>query len=1043
MEIKPNIPHIRHRFESAVYNRGSGYYQSGRVLEVCGEFPDYSFTVKGSDNHKYRGFFRLDENGDLARADCDCPYPHNCKHLAAALLYLNGHDLSREDGAALSRDLQEYRLQAEQQTPRLVKLGDSHPSRNRRLAERIRARSSQVRPYSLGWELLIDRSHSFDKKIILTPCLVHQPQDGSPGRREDFREDRLNVLPPPADLDLLEFCLRHPLRRLLLLSNLPALLGVLNPDRSFFYRNTTLSLHPVQGAQVHFEIYRDTHRQMSFRPVIRYLTAQGLSRPFTAWHLQQEVSQDTYLALDENAGLFYYRSGLSDLQEWSALLSLPLLMQYHQIGEWLQVLPEKTSRVQVTLPSPEVRVLKSLPAVRLKVSEALYNKGVEVLLEFNYSPSSDPDLLLDPDPEYELRVMRFLEKIFRPAAAPKSWQGETTSKWELRLGILDFVLQYGTALLDQGFEITLPRGYRKVQAWQGRINLQARSLPDWFEFSLDLGETAGEGYDLSLLDKGMIQTRQEFLVLSATDLDRLQIWKKWGLDNKGRIRTHRADLQRIDGLLRDGAAVLADGRELQERYRRLLDMGSWPLYPAVHGFTGHLRAYQELGVRWLLLLWEEKLGGILADDMGLGKTVQTLYFLEALREQGLLQRVLLVVPVTTLPNWEAESARFVPGLGRVCYHGPRRRQLNWEGASMVLTSYNTLARDLEHFSSLEWDCVILDEAQNIKNAASQAFKAVCSLKARFRLSLTGTPVENHTRELWAHMDFLFPGLLGNLKEFTRDFARPIEEGHDQETLRCLQIRCAPFILRRKKQQVLQDLPEKEEIILYCDMETTQARLYRDTARQLRQKVKSELDAKGIKKSAVPVFEALLKLRQVCLFPGLLDAGLEAVGSVKEAVLLETMQELQAEGHRTLVFSQFVKVLDRIQPLCEGHHWSWVRLDGRTRNRQQPVERFQEEQVDFFLVSLRAGGTGINLTAADYVILFDPWWNPAVETQAVDRAHRIGQKNRVTVYRLIVRGTVEEKILALQERKKALVEDILSADSAFYSSLSAEEILDLF
>ena len=444
-------------------------------------------------------------------------------------------------------------------------------------------------------------------------------------------------------------------------------------------------------------------------------------------------------------------------------------------------------------------------------------------------------------------------------------------------------------------------------------------------------------------------------------------------------------------------------------------------------------------------LWKNNLNGLLADDMGLGKTVQALALIRKMKDENPLLSCLFAVPVTTLPNWEAEIARFTPGLSCIRHHGQGREKDTPDfAADIVLVSYHTLRNDLKIFQKKEWDCFLLDEAQTIKNSDSQVFKAVRSIRAKFRLSLTGTPVENRSAELWSQMDFLYPGLLGSKKEFAARFAKPIEESHDPKASGLLRQLTSPFILRRKKEDVAKDLPPKEEIVLTVEMEPEQKAVYEKVRTFYSQKVHQTIDDKGLEHSAITIFEALLKLRQAALFPELLGPEYAGIPSCKFESVKRLIAEAVEEGHKILLFSQFVQTLKIIEKYIVEEGYSYAYLDGQSRDRGEIVQKFQEDpETKIFLISLKAGGVGINLTAADYVILFDPWWNPAVERQAVDRSHRIGQDKKVIVYKPVVRGTVEEKILELQERKKALVSELVAEDTGIFKELKRDDILALF
>lgn len=460
-----------------------------------------------------------------------------------------------------------------------------------------------------------------------------------------------------------------------------------------------------------------------------------------------------------------------------------------------------------------------------------------------------------------------------------------------------------------------------------------------------------------------------------------------------------------------------------------------------------MRPYQRRGLAWLGLIAETGLGGILADEMGLGKTVQTLAHLLAERAAGRLDRPALVVcPTSLVANWRAEAARLAPGLRVLTLHGPKRAEAFATAGQhdLVLTTYALLPRDAAALEAVAWHAVVLDEAQAIKNPASQAARAAARLKARHRLCLTGTPIENHLGELWSQASFLVPGLLGDHRRFGRVFRGPIEKQGDAARRDLLARRLAPFVLRRTKAEVAAELPPRTEIVRRVELAGAQRDLYETVRLAMHERVRREIAAHGFARSRIVILDALLKLRQVCCDPRLVKlaaTGARAQPSAKLAHLLGMLAELAAEGRRVLLFSQFTAMLDLIRPELAAAGTGFVELTGGTVDRATPVARFQAGEAPVFLLSLKAGGVGLNLTAADTVILYDPWWNPAVEAQAADRAHRIGQDKPVFVYKLIAEGTIEERMLELQERKRALAAGVLDAAGGEHGAAFAEVDLD--
>src|SRR5271166_427075 len=491
-----------------------------------------------------------------------------------------------------------------------------------------------------------------------------------------------------------------------------------------------------------------------------------------------------------------------------------------------------------------------------------------------------------------------------------------------------------------------------------------------------------------------------------------------------------------------------DGAAIAARVKRFRAVAEIPEAPVPASFTASLRPYQQQGVNWLQHLRENGLGGLLADDMGLGKTAQSIAHIVIEEAAGRLdQPVLVVVPTTLVPNWTAELTRFAPHLRLAVLHGldrhERRRDL--AGVHVVITTYTVLTRDIEEMAALTWHMVVLDEAQAIKTSTSKATHAVCRLDTRHRVCLSGTPIENNLGELWSQFAFLMPGLLGHRKSFNRRFRNPIEKDADPVRRSQLGSRIRPFILRRTKSAVATELPPKHTILRRITLAPDQRELYATIRATLHEKVTEGIATHGIGQSRILVLDALLKLRQVCCDPRLVklpSARLTGTSS-KLDDLLEMVGEMITEGRRILLFSQFTSMLDLMKSPLTAAGIPFVELRGDTADRAVPVRRFEAGEVPLFLISLKAGGRGLNLTAADTVIHYDPWWNPAVEDQASDRAHRIGQTKPVFVYKLIAADTVEERIVELQERKAALASLALSEDGMALSAMDADDIDFLF
>ncbi len=505
-----------------------------------------------------------------------------------------------------------------------------------------------------------------------------------------------------------------------------------------------------------------------------------------------------------------------------------------------------------------------------------------------------------------------------------------------------------------------------------------------------------------------------------------------------------AELEERAGLdLKGGETLRALGKQLREAG------GSIPVSEIPDTFQGALRDYQARGVDWLQFLRGAGLGGILADDMGLGKTVQTLAHLLIEQKEGrLTQPALLVCPTSLIPNWTMEAEKFAPTLRVLALHGPARKERFREIAhhDLVLTTYPLLARDHEVLVERDWHAVILDEAQTIKNPNAETTRQALRLKAKQRLCLSGTPLQNHLGELWSLFDFLAPGFLGSQRGFRARYRTPIEKLGDGERQVILNKRVRPFMLRRTKEEVATELPPKTEISEIVEMEQAQRAIYDGIRLAMHSRVRAAIADKGLARSGIIILDALLKLRQACCDPRLLK--LKAVekakaGSAKLDRLAEMLRIMISEGRRILLFSQFTEMLGLIEQRLWDEKIEYVMLTGDTKDRKTPVKQFQAGKVPVFLISLKAGGVGLNLTAADTVIHYDPWWNPAAEDQATDRAHRIGQTKNVFVHRLVTLGTIEEKMEVLKEKKRALVAAVLDADHGGALKMTEMDIEALF
>jgi len=489
-------------------------------------------------------------------------------------------------------------------------------------------------------------------------------------------------------------------------------------------------------------------------------------------------------------------------------------------------------------------------------------------------------------------------------------------------------------------------------------------------------------------------------------------------------------------------------QEMDDRRQKLLSYDAVMKTPLSEEIKASLRPYQLAGFQWMQALDELGWGGCLADDMGLGKTLQTISFLQFVKEKYPGCTQLVICPTSLIFNWEGELQKFAPSLKFRRHYGTQRELTDEhiEDVDVVLTSYGVVRNDIEQLSGVLWQYIILDESQSIKNPDARSTRAILQLRSVNRIILSGTPVQNNTFDLFSQFNFLNPGQLGNREFFNREFAVPIDKLGSRERAQYLRKLIHPFTLRRTKEQVAKDLPDKTISVLWCTMEASQRKLYNEYRDGYRSRLLKKIDEEGISKSGLDVLEGLLRLRQICDHPVLVNATEElATSSVKINELIREVTE-NAGNHKLLIFSQFTQMLGLIKDEFESAGISHCYLDGSTslNKRQQEVDKFQnDDTIKAFLISLKAGGVGLNLTTADYVYIVDPWWNPAAEQQAIDRAHRIGQKRKVFAYKMICKDSVEERILQLQERKKNLADDLIQEDANFVKTLSRDDVEFLF
>lgn len=573
---------------------------------------------------------------------------------------------------------------------------------------------------------------------------------------------------------------------------------------------------------------------------------------------------------------------------------------------------------------------------------------------------------------------------------------------------------------------------------------------DWFsaQVEVEFGDEKVDVkkiYDAIKKNDNLIKLKDGSLGLLPDEfLDKYGLMFKMGNLDGNELKISKIHFSTIEAL-EEVKANYEVYSEIEEKKRKLID------YDFEHNrvdppenLNATLRPYQHAGFQWMQFLNKTAWGGILADDMGLGKTLQTLTILLHSYHQNNRVKFLVVCPTSLIYNWESECKKFTPDLTFHIYHGVNRKKnvTGLQTSNLIITTYGTLRSDIEMLSRMDWEYVVLDESQTIKNPLSQASKATLQLQAKNKLALSGTPIQNNTFDIYSQMNFLNPGMLGSMDFFKNEFANPIDKMQDENAKKYLKKLIYPFLLRRTKEQVAPDLPAKTESILYCEMSNQQRKIYEMYRNQFKSEIMESINDVGIERSTMSILTGLMKLRQICDSPSILkENDSKEVHSVKLEELMREITE-NMSNHKALVFSQFLGMLDLIRKELEKNNIPYVYFDGSTSGteREKNIKEFQENpECKVFLISLKAGGVGLNLTAADYVYIVDPWWNPAVEQQAIDRTHRIGQTKNIFAKRMICKDTIEEKIMILQERKLGLAKDLISEDNAFIKKLTVDDV----
>lgn len=770
----------------------------------------------------------------------------------------------------------------------------------------------------------------------------------------------------------------------------------------------------------------------------------------------------------ENNGTLYLPSDASQLAILDTFkngpLSFPLTVKKEVVRKYLMPWMEKYDvtihpKLNILLADPELQPrvrLSELNESNLMIRPQFAYDGIEVDYDeerFYLEETNVGIRMLRRNKDEEKKLYEYLRTLHPSFANQRNNQYyylpfQEVMKRGWFIGMLRKLQDTGLSI--HGFENL--RKFRYT-THEPKITMIAGEATDCFELKVRIhwGEQ-----EVSLKEiRHAILNHQDTLMLEDGTLGHIpEAWigqysllLRTATEDNGTLRLNKMHYTLLEDLL-DNIEGKSIRLEIEERKRKMLEYDTLKKTPISAEIKASLRPYQLSGFHWLQTLDEFGWGGCLADDMGLGKTLQTISFIQYVKEKYPGSTQLVVCPTSLIFNWESELQKFCPSLKFHIHYGSNRElnKTHFTEFDVVLTTYGVVRNDVEELSGFLWQYVILDESQAIKNPDARVTRAIKELRAVNRVIISGTPVQNNTSDLFAQFNFLNPGLLGNREYFNREFAVPIDKLGSAEKTRQLKKLIYPFTLRRTKEQVAKDLPDKTVSVLWCTMDAEQRRLYNHYRDGYKKRLLTKIDEEGIAKSGMDVLEALLRLRQICDHPALVEKSEDAeFGSVKIEELIREVQE-NAGNHKLLIFSQFTQMLQLIRDEFEKVGITYCYLDGKTSlpNRKEQVTKFQEDEgVKAFLISLKAGGVGLNLTVADYVYLVDPWWNPAAEQQAIDRAHRIGQKRKVFAYKMICKDTVEEKILKLQEKKQMLADDLIQEESGFVKNLTREDVEFLF
>jgi len=1060
-----------------IYSQALEFSQNDSILKYD-QKPNLIYArVQDNGTSPLRTEISITAEGAITKFRCTCHHGRFCKHIGAVLI----HTLQHKSLNDLSAQITKVHSKNKPSEDEIINFdftfyGDYENDFIHKIKETSSFSLAENKEKRYKLVFLIEKSEDYYYSTepdpacwIISPGTINIKEDETFGKIELFEENKVTEKVTDVENSLSRLLLENEdvdedLGKYLdLIINNPNLPVYIKFEQNYL----PLKRHKIDSTTLGFNMTGLEESVIFFTPEVRLIYGDATS--IISYDNDKNILRKgfSFYYLDSKGILLYKKDRMLYTSFFYHLIENRDEFLLSDIAFFRNFIEKKLKDcVHVDFSATSLRISNHNPKPFIEISPSSRKQGISIAFNYNghefafkdkkrfliTSSENNEMVAIYRNREYEDMIKDYVEMELANLPDRKfiKLYDSIYINFELSISLEDFLSMYGAVFIDKGIDIRLKGSKKKITSKKGNMSFHLSSNTDWFDVKLNYSDEEGKeepvNIDSQYLDKGLIKVGGSFILLTKKDIEKIKKFQKEGMGNDGGLKVSKLDFNLINEIYNSLENKTKEITSLVKISEKLKDFKEIKKQVLPKNFNGKLREYQVSGYNWLNFLREYGFNGCLADDMGLGKTVQALALLQKLKEENELGTSLLIVPVSTIPNWENEIERFTPSLKHIRHSGvERNKDLAYLNTfDLIIMSYHTMRNDIELLHKIELDYIILDESQYIKNATSQSFKTVRTLKSKHKLTLTGTPIENSTLDLWSQMDFLNPGILNTQKNYKARFARPIEMQGDKEAAERLKKLIFPFLLRRTKEEVEKELPEKEIITIYSEMEPEQLEVYNTYRNQYRKEITSNIDEKGIKQNTMAIFSALLKLRQIALFPILADNSLNQISSCKFEAMKDMLEDILEEGHKVLIFSQFVKSLKIIEKHINSLGIKYSYLDGTVKNREEEIRKFQnQKEISIFLLSLKAGGVGINLTAADYVILFDPWWNPAVENQAIDRAHRIGQDHKVIAYKMIVKNTVEEKIVKLQERKKKLVTEVVAEDNAFLKTLTKDDVIDLF